>query len=79
MAFTFLASLDSKGRLTVPSEIRGRYALDEGDRLRVSIRSVEVERFEVEDVEGALELLDEFDGAESFSYSDGVLEVVRRV
>ncbi|MFB6294332.1 MAG: AbrB/MazE/SpoVT family DNA-binding domain-containing protein [Candidatus Nanohaloarchaea archaeon] len=75
--FTFLAALDSKGRLTVPAKLRDRYGLAKGDTFRVSIDSVEVERIAVDGPEEARQVLDEFDDIESFSYRDGVLEVVR--
>ncbi|MDY6770714.1 MAG: AbrB/MazE/SpoVT family DNA-binding domain-containing protein [Candidatus Nanohaloarchaea archaeon] len=71
-----MASLDSKGRLTVPSEVRKKYDLERGDTFRISLESIEVEEVEVAGVEEAQEVLQELEDVEWFFYRDGVLEVV---
>lgn len=76
VTFTFVASLDSKGRLTVPSEVRKKYDLERGDTFRISLESIEVEEVEVAGVEEAQEVLQELEDVEWFFYRDGVLEVV---
>ncbi|MFB6294896.1 MAG: hypothetical protein ABEI97_04000 [Candidatus Nanohaloarchaea archaeon] len=76
--FTFVASLDSKGRLTVPAAIRKNYALEDNDTFRVTLQSITVEEVDIDDAESAMDRLQEFDDVISFSYRDGVLEVVHR-
>ncbi|MFB6204680.1 MAG: AbrB/MazE/SpoVT family DNA-binding domain-containing protein [Candidatus Nanohaloarchaea archaeon] len=71
---SFSATLDSKGRVTVPAEIRKRFGLEKGDRVSLELSRVLL-RVEVERRE-ALGIIRELD-AEEFRYSDGTLEVVR--
>ncbi|MFB6208484.1 MAG: AbrB/MazE/SpoVT family DNA-binding domain-containing protein [Candidatus Nanohaloarchaea archaeon] len=71
---SFSATIDSKGRVTVPSELRDRFGLEPGDQVSLEISG---ELFRVDaDREKALEIVEEL-GVEEFRYSDGTLEVVR--
>ncbi|MFB6203159.1 MAG: AbrB/MazE/SpoVT family DNA-binding domain-containing protein [Candidatus Nanohaloarchaea archaeon] len=73
-AFTFTGQVDSKGRVTVPAEIRDRLGIERGDEVRLELSGTTVLRREVDRRE-AVEIVDSLD-AEEFTYSRGVLEVV---
>lgn len=75
-ATAFSASIDSRGRITVPSSIREILELDEGDRVEVEIRRTDVTVFEVESVTDAFRKLEQLEDVKSFSFSGGTLEVV---
>lgn len=75
-AFIFTGSLDAKGRLTVPARIRSRFGLEQGARVTVLIEPSSVDRYQVDSFEKAQQLLAQYDSVASFSYQDGVLEVV---
>lgn len=74
--FTFQTGIDSKGRITVPSSVRNKLGLQQGDQVTLSIGDSEVIRKEVSRSE-AIKLINSLD-AESFSYSNGVLEVIKK-
>ncbi len=74
-AFTFSATLDSKGRITVPSRIRKRLNLGKGDEISLSLSSTQVVVEEVGSYREALEFINSLDSVKSFSYEDGVVEV----
>ena len=76
VGFTWKTSIDSKGRITVPAEIRKRLNLSEKDQVSVSIQSNKVIRTQVGSGEKATQILSEFESVESFNYSEGVLEAV---
>jgi AbrB family looped-hinge helix DNA binding protein len=79
-AFTeiaFSGVIDSRGRVTLPSDIRQRLEIGEGDRVTLKLNSLSIERKEVSSIEDAIEFLSESDGLKSFSYSSGTLEVVK--
>jgi AbrB family looped-hinge helix DNA binding protein len=79
-AFTeiaFSGVIDSRGRVTLPSDIRQRLEIGEGDRVTLKLNSLSIERKEVDSIEDAIEFLSESDGIKSFSYSGGTLEVVK--
>ncbi|MFB6292433.1 MAG: AbrB/MazE/SpoVT family DNA-binding domain-containing protein [Candidatus Nanohaloarchaea archaeon] len=75
-AFTFTASLDSKGRLTVPASLRRSLSLEEGSRLSVSIENTRKIERQVESFEEAAEIIRQLEDVKSFSYSGSFLEVV---
>ncbi|MFB6159493.1 MAG: AbrB/MazE/SpoVT family DNA-binding domain-containing protein [Candidatus Nanohalobium sp.] len=75
-SFTWKTQVDSKGRVTIPAQIRNRLNLSEDEQVSLSIQSRKVVREEVEGKQEALQLLSQFDSVESFKYSDGILEVV---
>jgi len=75
-AFTFTGQIDSKGRITVPSRIRNRLNLENGDEISLSISSAEIIIEEVESYQEALELIELLGSVKSFSYSNGVVEVI---
>ena len=75
-AFTFTGQIDSKGRITVPSRIRNRLNLENGDEISLSISSAEIVIEEVDSYQEALELIELLDSVKSFSYSNGVVEVI---
>lgn len=74
LSSSFSARLDSKGRVTVPAELRDRLGIEQGDRVSVRITG-EAKRVET-GREEALKIVEELD-ADEFRYSDGTLEVVR--
>lgn len=79
-AFTeiaFSGVIDSRGRLTLPSDIRQRLDIGEGDRLTLKLNSIKIERNEVDSIQEAIEILSKSEGVKSFSFSDGTLEVAK--
>lgn len=74
---TFSATLDSKGRLTVPARLRNSLGLEAGDEVTLSVAEVSVERYNVEGRQEALELLSQLEDVEEFSFRDEELKVVR--
>ena len=77
-AFTcrFSARLDSKGRVTIPSEIRKRLGLEPGDSISVSVRNAEIRTRQVSDFEEAKAFVEGFSSVKSFSFDGEVVEVV---
>lgn len=76
-AFTVDASLDAKGRVVIPAAARDRLDLAQGDTVRVTVRAARVDRFPVAGRQEAVERIAALDDVRSFTYRDGVLEVVR--
>ncbi len=76
-AFTFSGSVDSKGRVTIPARIRDRLDLGKGDELSLSINSAEVVRKEVGSLREAVDFVRSFQNVRSFSFQNGVVEVVQ--
>ncbi len=74
-AFTFRARMDSKGRVTVPARIREKLGIDRGGVLHFAVLSVSRVTCEVEGPRKALEVIEDLESVQSFSYSDGSLEV----
>jgi AbrB family looped-hinge helix DNA binding protein len=72
----FSATLDSKGRVTVPSEVRDRIGLEPGDKISLSLDSTRVLSKSFSSKEEAMEFLAGIEEVESFSFSSGMLEVV---
>lgn len=72
----FSARLDSKGRITIPSQIRNRLSLEAGDRVSLCVSSPRVLVREVEDTKEAINLVESLDPIRSFSYCSGTVEVV---
>lgn len=72
----FSAELDSKGRVTIPAEIRKRLGLEPGDRVSLELESGRVLRKEFSSKSEALQYLEELENVRSFSFSSGTLEVV---
>ena len=44
---TFIAEVDSEGKLTIPLEIRDRLKLAEGDKIEIILKKIRSKRFEV--------------------------------
>ncbi len=44
---TFIAEVDSQGKLTIPLEIRDRLKLAEGDKIEIILKKIRSKRFEV--------------------------------
>jgi AbrB family looped-hinge helix DNA binding protein len=74
--FTFRASIDSKGRITIPASVRNKIGLQQGEKVTLSVEDSEVIRKEVSRSK-AIELINSMN-VESFSYSNGVLEVIKK-
>lgn len=72
----FSAQLDTKGRITVPARIRNRLDLEKGDQIALQLDSRKVLEQEVDNYREALRFVDKFDSVSSFSFSDGVAEVI---
>lgn len=72
----FSAELDSKGRVTVPAEIRDRVGLEPGDSVSLELKSGRVLRKRFSSKSKALQYLEEMENVESFSFSSGILEAV---
>ena len=72
----FSATLDSKGRVTVPARIRNKLGLEKGDKISLTIDPSKVISKEFRSEEKALEFLSSLDGVESFSFDGEVLEAV---
>jgi AbrB family looped-hinge helix DNA binding protein len=72
----FSATLDSKGRVTVPSEVRDRIGLEPGDKISLSLDSTRVLSKSFSSKEEAMEFPAGIEEVESFSFSSGMLEVV---
>lgn len=75
---SFSATLDSKGRITVPSDIRDTLGLEKGDKVSVGFESCRVVRKSFSSERGALDFLSGLANVESFSFDGRVLEVVLR-
>jgi len=78
-AFTkisFSGKIDSKGRITVPSRIRNRLDLEKGDKVSLQLNSSKVVRKSFDSKVEALNYISTLSSVESFSFEDGVLEVV---
>jgi AbrB family looped-hinge helix DNA binding protein len=71
----FSARLDSKGRITVPSQVRDRFSLEAGDRVSLCVSSPKVLVREVGGRREAIEVVESLDSVKSFSYCSGILEV----
>lgn len=79
-AFTeiaFSGVLDSRGRVTIPSDVREGLDIGNGDRVTLKLNSVSVERTEVDSIQEAIEVLSDSENVRSFRYSGGTLEVKR--
>lgn len=74
--FTFQTSIDSKGRITIPASVRNKLGLQQGEQITLSVEDAEVIRKEVSRSK-AIKLISSMD-VESFSYSNGVLEVIKK-
>lgn len=79
-AFTeiaFSGIVDSRGRVTLPSDIRQRLDIGEGDRVTLKLNSIRIERNDVDSIQEAVEILSESEDVKSFSFSGGTLEVTK--
>lgn len=74
--FTWLGRLDSKGRVTFPSNLRDKADLNSKDFVLLSAKRVRRRFFKADDLEAALSVLKELDNIESFKYQRNELEVV---
>ena len=72
----FSGTIDSKGRVTVPSNIRDRLGLENGDKVRFILESGTVIRKEFSSKKEALKFLEGLESVESFSFDGKVLEVI---
>jgi AbrB family looped-hinge helix DNA binding protein len=75
-ALEFSASMDSRGRVTIPADLREKLKLDSNEKVDISIKSPDTYRKEVESFSEAKRILSCFEDVESFSFEEGVLEVV---
>jgi AbrB family looped-hinge helix DNA binding protein len=73
---SFSASLDSKGRITVPARIRNRLGIDKGDEIVINLKSKNVVKRQFETKDEALEFLSELGEVESFSFDGDTLEAI---
>lgn len=71
----FSGRIDSKGRITVPSNVRGKLGLEKGDRVRLALQSGTVIRKEFSSKKEALEFLKGVEEVKSFSFDGEFLEV----
>jgi bifunctional DNA-binding transcriptional regulator/antitoxin component of YhaV-PrlF toxin-antitoxin module len=62
--------------VTIPAEIRDQFNLRQGDTIQAGVFSFKIETREVENFKEAIELLQEFESVESFTYTEGILEVI---
>lgn len=74
---SFLATLDSKGRITIPAGIRKTFNLEKGDTIQLVLENCKVEKQKVSGIEEALQFIESFEQVESFSFNDETVEVVR--
>ncbi len=72
----FSAQLDSKGRVTVPAQVRDKLDLGKGDRISLEIGSSRVLRKKFDSNSRALNFVRDLQGAKEFSFDGEVLEVV---
>ncbi|WEL23412.1 AbrB/MazE/SpoVT family DNA-binding domain-containing protein [Candidatus Nanohalovita haloferacivicina] len=72
----FSAKIDSKGRITIPSEIRDRLNLDEGQKVFLSVQDSTVVRKSFDSRDKALDFLSGLENVEGFSFDGEVLEVI---
>ena len=72
----FSAQIDSKGRITIPSEVRNILDLENGDEVTLSLPDTEVKEYTVKGPEEALKIVDETENIKDFEYSAGRLKVV---
>lgn len=77
VAFTITATLDDRGRITVPAALRDRADLEPGDTVQVRLAPVRIDRIRVDGPADARDRLDGIGDARAFTYRDGILEVVR--
>lgn len=73
---TFSATVDSKGRITVPSTVRDSSNIEPGDTVTLSLPKVDIKKFEVSGRKEALQILEELENIQEFSYSGNRLKVV---
>lgn len=74
----FSASLDSKGRITVPAEIRNKYNLEEGDSVKLELRNCSTRSKKVSSLEEAQNFIQRFEQVEKFFFDGKTVEVVLR-
>jgi AbrB family looped-hinge helix DNA binding protein len=75
-AFTLKGQLDSKGRLTVPAEIRENLGLESGDQISVTLESSSFIRKKFDSKFEAIQFLSELENFEKFNFDGEILEVV---
>lgn len=75
-AFTFSATLDSKGRVTIPAELRKLLELEEGDWLELVVSSSSVMERKVEGAVEAMNFLRSLQDVKSFSFDGDTVQVV---
>jgi AbrB family looped-hinge helix DNA binding protein len=44
---TFIAEMESEGRISIPKEVRDRLRLAEGDKIEILLKRIRSKRFEV--------------------------------
>lgn len=72
---TFSTQLDSKGRITVPANIRKKLGLEKGDRVKFSVRTSRIRSKKVSSIDEALNFVKSFDSVENFSFDGEEVEV----
>jgi AbrB family looped-hinge helix DNA binding protein len=70
-------TLDTKGRITIPADVRSRFGLDPGDDVQAVLNPVRIDRVPVDSPADAQQMLQDYEDVRWFRYADGVLEVVR--
>jgi AbrB family looped-hinge helix DNA binding protein len=73
---SFSASLDSKGRITVPARIRNKLDLEKGDEISLILDSDNLIRKSFSSKSKALEYISSLEDVKSFSFDGEVLEAV---
>lgn len=72
----FSAKLDSKGRITVPADIRNRLNLKKGDEIPLVLESGNFVRKKFSSDAEALNFLSDLENVKSFRFDGEVLEAV---
>ncbi|MFB6144201.1 MAG: AbrB/MazE/SpoVT family DNA-binding domain-containing protein [Candidatus Nanohaloarchaea archaeon] len=73
---TFSARLDSKGRVTVPAELRNSLGIEPGDTVQLSLDATNIQVFDVETALEAVEVVEGLEEVRRFDFDGNVLKVV---
>ncbi len=67
--------MDSKGRITIPAELRRKLGLENGDIVWFELKASKKVKRQVETPMEAIEFVDSLESVRSFRYSEGEVEV----